>query len=97
MNFLKFDFIYDGNFRRTKRDAAWTWLLNLYQGIFCFNDQSYLYNLLRTIELLKKNSELSIINEFPRNDTLASHTRLTDHDFIISFVKYFLGYFLNIF
>jgi len=36
-----------------------------------------LFNLSRTIELLKRNSELSIVNEFSRNDTLASHTQET--------------------
>jgi len=30
---------------------------------------------LSTIELLKQNSELSIVNEFPRNDTLHTHPR----------------------
>jgi len=45
------------------------------ESFFCFNGQNYLFNLSRTIELLKKTSELSIVNEFPRNDTLASHTR----------------------
>jgi len=46
------------------------------KAFFYFNDQNYLFNLSRDsiIELLKKNSELSIVNEFPRNDTLASHT-----------------------
>jgi len=31
------------------------------KAFFCFNDQNYLFNLSRTIELLKKNSELSIV------------------------------------
>jgi len=45
----------------------------------CFNGQNYLFNLSRIIKLLKKNSELSIINEFPRNNTLASHARTHAH------------------
>jgi len=44
------------------------------KAFFYFNGQNYLFNLSRTIELLKKNSELSVVNEFSRNDTLASHT-----------------------
>jgi len=34
------------------------------KAFFCFNGQNYLFNLSRCIELLKKNSELSIVNEF---------------------------------
>jgi len=45
------------------------------KAFFCFNGQNYLFNLSKTIELLKKNSELSIVNEFPQNDTLASHAQ----------------------
>jgi len=44
------------------------------KAFFFFYGQNYLFNLSRTIELLKRNSELLIVNEFPRNDTLASHT-----------------------
>jgi len=44
------------------------------KAFFCFNGQNYLFNLSRTIELLKKNSELLIVNKFSRNDTLASLT-----------------------
>jgi len=44
------------------------------KAFFCFNGQNYLFNLSRTIELLKRNSDLLMVNEFPRNDTLASHT-----------------------
>jgi len=46
------------------------------KAFFCFNGQNYLFNLSGTIELLKRNSELLIVNEFPRNDTLASHTHI---------------------
>jgi len=47
-------------------------------AFFCFNGQNYLFNL-STIELSKRNSELSIVNEFPRNDTLASRKKRHKH------------------
>jgi len=71
INLLKFDFIYDGNFHKTKWDAGVSICTKVF---FCFIGQNYLFNLSRNIELLKKNSELSIVNEFPRNNTLASNT-----------------------
>jgi len=50
------------------------------KAFFCFNGQNYLFNLSRTIELLKRNSGLSIVNEFPRNDTPASHTSISGRE-----------------
>jgi len=34
------------------------------KAFFCFNDQNYLFNLSKTIELLKRNSEFSILRIF---------------------------------
>jgi len=45
------------------------------KAYFCFNGQNCSFNLSRTIELMTRNSDFSIINEFPRNDMLVdTHT-----------------------
>ena len=43
-------------------------------AFFGFNGQNYLFKLSGTLELLKRKPELSIICEFPQNETPASHT-----------------------
>jgi len=61
---------------RSETPRVWTWYLIcfLYWDIFCFNGQNYLFNVSKTLILLKIKPEHLIINKFPQNNTLASHT-----------------------